>query len=865
MVDAIVSLAIEKLGAFIAQEVNILLEVKDNLRWLKDELRYLQSSVRSAESRLEEEQIRNWVEDVRDVANDAIKILSDFSAHQEEYAAPKRGILDRVRGCVCVCNREVMLYDIGKEIESLKRRIEVIKNRRNEYRIDNILATPNKQQKERTLLRITAINNQVEVVGFEDDFKILKAELDSKDLALKVISIHGMGGLGKTSLATKLYNSSELRNFDTRAKVCVSNEYNIKDVLKRIVTSFMGAQYEQKLSTMDEYHLLQHLPELLQSQGRYLVLIDDIWDIKVWDQIKIAFPNQKNRSRIIITTRNKKVAEMADGKCFVHQLRFLTEDESWELFCKRAEPTIQNLKKLGREMVGKCRGLPLAIVVLSGLLSHNMSYEYWSKVKEHIWRHLKDDDLSPQIGEILSLSYNDLSPQMKDCFLYLARYPEDHVIDLDELKRLWIAEEFISEAEEGEGVIMEDLAEDCLNELINRNLLQVNDLRWNGQVQGCRVHDLVRDLAIKKAKEHKLLVVLESGKHHPEHIHLLEGQPRHVIYNEIGEYLKLVERRFDALLVRSLAVVNYLSGKYELEEMKLVCARFKNLKVLDMTSVHSEVIPEEIGDLVHLKYLGLMGHEEYSTIPIDIPASIGRLKKLQTLHGRRSTDYTVPREICELHELRHLAINVTGSLNIGTHQTKLQTLGVIEYKEWMKIYTDNLTNLHTLSIYDKGGREEAYSYTLESVSNLTSLQTFIHFGSIKIATLKPLSYCNRLRSVDLFGTLKDPSELRHLPDSITDLSLRESKFTEDPMPTLGSLSNLTALRLDNVYRGNKMVCSENGFPSLQILILEEFINLEELEVGDGAFPSLKQFQTYHCRNLKKIPVQLAERVSPWVR
>ncbi|XP_074333916.1 putative disease resistance RPP13-like protein 3 [Apium graveolens] len=298
MVDAIVSSAIEKLGAFIAQEVNILLEVKDNLRWLKEELRYLQSSVRSAESRLEEEQIRNWVEDVRDVANDAIKILSYFSAHQEEYAAPKQ-------------------------------------------------ATPNKQQKERTLLRITAINNQVEVVGFEDEIKISKAELNSNNLSLKVISIHGMGGSGKTLLATKLYNSSELRNFDTRAKVCVSNDYNIKDVLKRIIKSFMGPEHEQYMSTMDEYDLLQYLTKLLEDRGCYLALIDDIWDIKAWIQIKDAFPGQKNGSRIIITTRNKKVAEMANDKCFVHRLRFLTEDESWELFCKRAEPTTPNLKKLG--------------------------------------------------------------------------------------------------------------------------------------------------------------------------------------------------------------------------------------------------------------------------------------------------------------------------------------------------------------------------------------------------------------------------------------------------------------------------------------------------------------------------------------
>ncbi|XP_074334690.1 disease resistance protein RPP13-like [Apium graveolens] len=668
-----------------------------------------------------------------------------------------------------------------------------------------------------------------------------------------------MGGSGKTSLATKFYNSSELRNFDTCAMVCVSNDYNIKDVLKRIIKSFMGPEHEQYMSTMDEYDLLQYLTKLLEDRGCYLALIDDIWDIKAWIQIKDAFPDQKNGSRIIITTRNKKVAEMADDKCFVHRLRFLTEDESWELFCKRAEPTTPNLKKLGREMVGKCRGLPLAIVVLSGLLSHNMSYDYWSKVKEHIWRHLKDNDLSPQIGEILSLSFNDLSPQKKDCFLYLARYPEDHGIDLDELKRLWIAEEFISEAEEGEGVIMEDLAEDCLKELINRNLLQVNKLLWNGEVESFRVHDLVRDLAINKAKEHKLLVVSDSGKHH-----LLEGQARHVIYNDIGEYLKLDGRRFDASSLRSLALVNY--SKLELKEMKLLCTRFKNIKVLDMISVGLERIPEEIGDLVHLKYLCLMGGESYSYGPIEIPPSIGKLKKLQTLHGGWRTYYTVPREICELHELRHLDIEIRGSLNIGKHQTKLQTLGGcrIECKEWMKIDTVNLTNLHALSICDR--EEEAEEgYTLESVANLTSLQTFsLRFMSVNIPTLKPLSSCNHLKSVSLFGTLKDPSELCHLPDSITDLSLSFSELTEDPMPILGSLSNLTALQLAfNLYL-NKMVCSENGFPSLQILRLKDFVDLEELEVEDGAFPSLKQFQTLDCPKLKNIPVQLERWVTDFI-
>ncbi|XP_017225871.1 putative disease resistance RPP13-like protein 3 isoform X2 [Daucus carota subsp. sativus] len=531
MVDAVVSSAITMLGEFIVQEVNIRLAVKDNVRWLRDELGFLQSSVRQAESRQEEDLVRDWVNNVRDVANDAIAILRKFSDLQQEHAAPKRGVLDCFRG---MCKKEATLYDIGNDIESLKERIVEIKNRRTDYRIDNILATPSKQQKERSLLRTTAIDIEVEVVGFEEDINILTAEIDSTDPFLKVIYIHGMGGLGKTSLATKLHNSHELRHFDTRAKVCISSEYDIKDVLKRIIKSFMGPEHEQHLSNLTEHDLLQYLSKLLQDRGRYFALIDDIWDMKVWEQIKIAFPDVKNGSRIIITTRNKDVTRMADDKCFVHPLRFLMEEESWQLFCKKAEPTTKSMDKLGREMVGKCGGLPLAIVVLSGLLSEKPKYEYWSNVKEHIWRHLKDGG-SFRIEDILSLSYNGLTSKKKrDCFLYLARFAEDQIINVDRLKLLWIAEKFISEADELDGVAMEDLAEDYLNELINRNLIQIATLLWNGKVSHCRVHDLVHELAINKAKELKLLGTFDSSQH-PKTIALLEGQPRHAIYNGIAE------------------------------------------------------------------------------------------------------------------------------------------------------------------------------------------------------------------------------------------------------------------------------------------------------------------------------------------
>ncbi|WOG87338.1 hypothetical protein DCAR_0206562 [Daucus carota subsp. sativus] len=859
MVDATVSFAIEKLGEFVAQEVKVRIGVKDGVRWLKDELIYLQSSARYAESRQDEEQIRNWVKNVRDVANDAVTILRDFSAFQQEQEATKQSVVDCFKASVCMYKKEVKLYDIGKHIESLKERIIVIKNRRIEYGIDNILATPNLQQKQRSLLRTTAINNQVDVVGFDDDFKTLMGELDSKDTSLRVISIHGMGGLGKTSLATKLYNSSKLRQFNTHAKVCVSHEYNIADVLKRIIKSFKGLEHEQYMSNMDEHDLLQYLPQLLREEGRYFALIDDIWDVQVWEQIRIAFPDQKNGSRIIITTRNRIVAQMAEDKCFVHQLRFLREDESWQLFCKRAEPITPNMEKLGKEMVGKCGGLPLAIVVLSGLLLHNMSYEYWSNVKAHIWRHLKEGG-SFQIQEILSLSYNDLSPKMKDCFLFLGRYPEDHEIYPIELKLLWIAEEFITEADEGDGVVLEDLAEDYLKELINRNLIQVESLQFNGQASRCRVHDLVRELAINIAKEQKLLAVFDSSKHNPNLIQFLEGQRRHVIYDGIGEYLKLLEHRSDALYMHSLALDNY-GGRVELEEMKLMYTRFKNLKVLDMTSVESYRIPEEIGDLVFLKSLGLMGGKGGLLI-LPIPQSIGKLKKLQILFGsnrRGYRRYTVPREIGELHELRYLDMHITGSLNIGSRQTKLHTLCWIDRNQMLQIDVVKLTNLHTLCIQIQKEKEKGVygGYTLKSIGKLKSLRTLIIFSPYtSIPTTKPLSSCSRLKSITLSGPIEDPSELSSLPDSVMNLKLTRSAFTEDQMPNLGNLSNLTALELDRVYEGKEIVCGYKAFPSLQILRLHRLPNLEEVKVEDGALPSLKSFQTIDCGKLKRIPLQL---------
>ncbi|XP_074378495.1 putative disease resistance RPP13-like protein 3 [Apium graveolens] len=856
MVDAAVSFTIEKLGEFVTKQVNIRIGVKDGIEWLRDELGYLLISVRAAEAHQGSDHIRLWTESVRNVANQALIILDRFGTQQEEHEAHKQGsVLNRMRSFICICQKEANLFDISKDIESLRKRVVGIKSRRDEYRInDMIIATPVVQQRKRTLLRAASFDHEHDTVGLEDDVQTLLALLSNGDPSLSLISIHGMGGLGKSTLASKLYHSSELSHFKRRAWVCVSEDYDIRHVLRKIINSLTGEDLDS-LNKMEEIELLRHLRTKLDVD-HYLVVIDDIWDADNWKKIKNAFPDKKNGSRVIITTRNKTVAEGVDDKCFVHELRFLRADESWQLFCKRTKPT-PNLEILGKEMVGKCGGLPLAIVILAGLLLQKKTFTFWSEVKDHLWRRLKGK--SSEIEELLNLSYDDLSFRMSQCFLYLARFPEDQIIDVFKLKLLWIAEEFISEADEEDGVHMEDVAEDYVNEFINRNMIQIELLSPGGQVLICRVHDLVRDLAIEKATEHKILGIFDSSKQHPNPIRSLQGQSRHAIYNGIDEYLKLLGHNSDALTLRSLAITKKI-GRREVEEVKLMYTRFKYLKVLDLTSVRSsEAIPEEIGDLIFLKFLGLMGGIDEDVLVI--PPSIGKLKKLQTLCGSRyyNIPYKHPKEMCELKEIRHLMFyTIDGKMNIGGDQTKLQTINCIPYAELHHIDTTNWTNLHTLKITGSRGKEGQF-YNLESIANLTNLQTLsVYMEYDIISAIQPLGSCKHLRRVVLYGLMEDPEQLSLLPDSVIDLELVLTNFKKDPMLTLKSLPNLTALRLEDSYSGKNMVCSADAFQCLQSLSLNTLRNLKELQVDEGALPSLKAFQIKRCDSIKidKIPPRI---------
>ncbi|KAL7259331.1 hypothetical protein ACSBR1_005260 [Camellia fascicularis] len=301
-----------------------------------------------------------------------------------------------------------------------------------------------------------------------------------------------MGGLGKTTIAQKLYNSSSVRDkFECKGWVSVSKDYNIQDLLRRTIKSFKTPTAKDELEmleNMGKEDLEGRLHELLK-ESRYLVVIDDVWDTDAWASLRRALPDNKKGSKVIITTRIKLVANSSGERKFVHELPFLQEEESWELFCKKVFPDYDgvddktnrcppSLEELARDMVRKCRGLPLAIVVLGGLLSRKHPDE-WPKLQGRFWQHVSGDNFeshdATHVKQILALSFNNLPHHLKSCFLYLGLFPEDFEIDTVRLIRLWVAEGCVQKAK---GETLEETTAEYLNELIDRNLIQVAKRNW---------------------------------------------------------------------------------------------------------------------------------------------------------------------------------------------------------------------------------------------------------------------------------------------------------------------------------------------------------------------------------------------------
>ncbi|CAA3027204.1 late blight resistance homolog R1A-10 isoform X1 [Olea europaea subsp. europaea] len=231
----------------------------------------------------------------------------------------------------------------------------------------------------------SASANKNSMVGFKDDLLQIKEELVGQPSRLKFISIVGMGGIGKATLASNIYNDSYIKeHFYMRAWTTPSQEYRVQELLIHLLKSMGDLTEEMIRKETDE---LKTLVFQRLKGNRYLIVMDDVWDAKVLDEFRRIFPDDCNGSRIILTSRLSSVIVNADSSAYIHRVSFLNPKQSLSLLCQKAfgnECCPPELEEIGMRIVEKCKGLPLALVVIGGVLykaeKTRANWEYVAKM-----------------------------------------------------------------------------------------------------------------------------------------------------------------------------------------------------------------------------------------------------------------------------------------------------------------------------------------------------------------------------------------------------------------------------------------------------------------------------------------------------
>ncbi|KAL3619506.1 hypothetical protein CASFOL_037076 [Castilleja foliolosa] len=665
------------------------------------------------------------------------------------------------------------------------------------------------------------------MVGFDDASLEVMEKLKGDRCDRQIIPIVGMGGIGKTTLARNVYARTIIKDhFDICAWATISQQCNTREILCEVYSQATNMDKEH-LSGMSENELGSKLHKYLFGR-RFLVVMDDMWSIDAWDEIQRFFPDNGNGSRIMVTTRLSELSSQLSNDRSLH-MNFLDEATSWDLFSKTVfgeKSCPDELMKIGKKIVGNCRGLPLSITVVGGLLKKmDATQRCWVSIGSNLTSvvNLENDK---HCLRLLRLSYNHLPVYLKPCFLYMGVFEEDDEIKVSTLIKLWISEGFLKPVSGDDS--LETSAKGFLKDLVDRNLLIV-ELGSTGNIKFCKIHDLLRDLCLKEGQKEGFYHVI--GECSPRGIN---GQRRVIIPRNTSksEYLLSMPH------VRSV-ICAY--GKFP---------RCQNLRLMRTLHLYD---PFEYITYKDFQYVNLQHLAAEVLYASSFISSLNLLWNLKTIIISCSYKSNLIVEIWKMHQLRH--IEFKNGFHLPDPPSNEDDVVIMENLQVVKGVRDfkcseevvkRIPNIKKLSII--------YSKLMG-----TNIDEYYRISNIKL--LSKLESLNVSWDYDSTGGpyLNYPLTF---PQSLKNLKIRmANKFEwEDMLEKLGSLPLLEKLKLwYGQFRTGMWEIVEGQFPSLKYLRLVGCHGLEHwttAEDSESIFPRLEKINIVCAEGLKNIPCEI---------
>ncbi|XP_015697516.1 disease resistance protein RPM1-like [Oryza brachyantha] len=963
-------LALAKIASYVACEaamvakskVSNLMEVSYTVQRIRRQFLMMNFFIQKmGASYLSDELLKGWISEVRMLAYHVEDVLDSFSYHSYQFKKDK--FLNKIaKGSFYT----IVFNELANELIQIEKDIEHVSKLKDMWVHPVTQLVPTEvtiSQQQFPRYSFPRLMKDENLFGMENNRQLLKQLLGPEISALTVISVWGMGGMGKTILAINVCECHK-EKFNIYVWLTVSQAFSMEALLRKLLLEIRtyqlstlpdGGSVNQRkrasddIDNMEVSRLKTNLKDALKKK-RFMVVLDDVWDRRAFDEVHDVFPDCKNGSRIVITTRRGDVAALAHHGCQL-KLNPLEVKDALLLFCSKAFPnsndsdcplklqelaidlgkknkdssltkcppelkgladdiakkckslTLANcshikalacdivniceelleeklpserqelannivkkcellplakcsleVQKIAVEIVKKCGGLPLAIVAIGSLLSARMQIEYvWKQIYDQLPCELEKDD---QVRGVLTLSYYDLPGELRNCFLYCSMFPEDYLLSREVLVRLWIAEGFV--VKKGDSTL-EEVAEGYLMELVHRNMLQLVDNDELGRVSTCRMHDILRELALSISKAE----LFGTANNFSEMAQMSTNVRR-------LSACQLEQTRHDLSKMQFPHLRTVIALESSVDFVRSILSEPKYLTVLELQGSGINQVPASIGDLFNLRYIGLRNTEVKS-----LPDSIKKLMNLQTIDAKSTKIEALPSGIVKLYKLRHL---LADKLSDETRMefryfcgvaapkglSRLEELQTLETVEASKELGEQLKKMIQLrNLWIDNIKAEHCAELFASLSKMPLLSSLLLCASdenekLNIDTLVPTSTILQkliIRGCTAERTLESQM-FRDYGGRLKYLALSRCHLGEDPLEGLASCApNLTYLSLNKVHSSSAhtLVLPAKSFPVLKTLVLRNMSDVNVLKIGVDALPCIEGLYIVSLSSLKSVP------------